>query len=62
MNFLQNYPYIPEESLLNREKLSDNEIVLIHKKLVDEFNDVIKKYRVADPVNATRYKEIRYFV
>ena len=62
LNFLQNYPYMPEESLLNREKLSDNEIVLIHKKLVDEFNDVIKKYRMADPVNAAKYKEIAYFV
>lgn len=62
-DFLKNYPCIPEGSYFqDTQKYSDLEMQGIHRRLVDEFNEVIQKFIEADSVNKNRYKKIPYMM
>lgn len=62
INLLYAYKYVPSGSrVVNVENLTENEMWNVHRKLVDEYNIFVKKYREVD-VSAVHamYNEINY--
>ena len=57
---LKEYEIIPCNSKFkNKVKLEDIDIVNIHRKLVDNYNNCVRKFKEAD-INKSKYKEIKY--
>lgn len=60
IDFISKYPCVPSGSYAKRfELLTVNQIWDKHRKLVNEFNDMVNNYKLADPSNAKKYISIK---
>lgn len=59
-NVLKEYPCIPAGSKYETHKLSFSECVLIHRKLIDEYNEAVERYITASPELMSKYKKAPY--
>lgn len=62
IRYISEYPCIPENSLaLSSKSLSVNDLWIVHKELVDEYNTMESEYEAYDSGNITSYKKIKAF-
>lgn len=59
INFISQYPCVPSKShSKNYKSFTIEQVWDIHRQLVSEFNQMVNKYKTADPANANLYKPI----
>lgn len=61
LNFVKEYPCFPSGSYLNENLCNKDDIINIHRMLVDEFNAWVDSYKSID-VTARKYRHIKYLL
>lgn len=62
LNYVREFPCFPSGLFLNEHICNMKEIISIHRRLVDEFNSWVDRYKSIDRNSGRRYNNIKYLL